>query len=345
MEYKGRYKIFTQSLVKTYSLDKKHRKVSIKNFIKPECIEKLFLDVPKDIEKKIISIVNHIARAKEKDKPVMIFSGAHLVKNGLSLLLIDLIKRDIITFVSGNGAIAIHDFEIALLGKTSEDVVKTLPMGKFGMAYEFNYINKALAIGNDYSLGLGESLGKMICDSGFCSKVLSQLNKGNESIEFLYPEISLLATCYKKKVPFTIHAGIGTDVTDQQPSFDGEAKGGCSARDFLIYTNEITKISQGGVILNIGSAVTGPEVLLKATSMAANIGKAPKKIITADFDIREEALNKNTEESNTKYYYRDQKSVVNRIPQAFGGKGYYVQGNQIKTFPLLYKKIIERIFK
>ena len=137
--------------------------------------------------------------------------------------------------------------------------------------------------------------------------------------------------------------GIGTDVIDQHPSFDGQAKGGCSGRDFLIYTREAAKFGQGGFVFNIGSSVTGPEVLLKAVSMAANTGCNPGELVTADFDVREYEPKQSVDESSQGYYFRDQKSVVTRIPQAFGGKGFYVQGNQKQTFPFLYKKIVNAL--
>jgi hypothetical protein len=130
-------------------------------------------------------------------------------------------------------------------------------------------------------------------------------------------------------------------VIDQHPSFDGRAKGGCSGRDFLIYTNEIAGLTDGGVVLNIGSAVTGPEVLLKAVSIAANTGSVQNGIFTADFDLRDRDPAAMSDESSQGYYFRDQKSVVTRIPESFAGKGFYIQGNQKQTFPLLYKKTIQ----
>jgi hypothetical protein len=143
-------------------------------------------------------------------------------------------------------------------------------------------------------------------------------------------------------VPFTVHAGIGTDVIDQHPTFDGQAKGGCSGRDFLLYTQAVTNLCAGGIVLNIGSAVTGPEVLLKAVSMAANVGKAPRDILTVDFDLRRYDPGQMTDEAAQGYYFRDQKSIVTRIPQAFGGRGLYIQGDQRVTFPSLYREILRR---
>jgi hypothetical protein len=181
----------------------------------------------------------------------------------------------------------------------------------------------------------------MICEPEFCAAVLEC--SGGNSIEFNHPEASLLAAAYNADVPFTIHVGIGTDVIDQHPSFSGEAKGGCSGRDFLIFTEEIAHMTEGGVILNIGSAVTGPEVVLKAVSMAANKGRTPDKIVCADFDIRPYKPASMTDESSEGYYFRDQKSIVTRIPDSFGGKGMYIQGNQKVTVPYLYRKLVNSI--
>jgi hypothetical protein len=222
-------------------------------------------------------------------------------------------------------------------------VPAALDRGRFGMAYEFAYLNMALSVGNQQKLGFGESLGRMIADETFRKQLFALALKDGSIQEFRHPEVSVLAACYRRGVPFTVHAGIGTDVIDQHPSFDGQAKGGCSGRDFLIYTDEVTKLTKGGVVLNIGSAVTGPEVLLKAVSMAANVGAVPHGILAADFDLREHEPGQMGDESAQGYYFRDQKSVVTRIPQAFGGRGLYIQGDQKKTFPLLYRTIIEAL--
>jgi hypothetical protein len=200
----------------------------------------------------------------------------------------------------------------------------------------------ALSVGNQQKLGFGEALGRMICDHAFGAQVLALVATEGSVSQFRHPEISVLAACYRHEIPFTVHAGIGTDVIDQHPTFDGQAKGGCSGRDFLNYTNEVAALANGGVVLNLGSAVTGPEVLLKAVSMAANVGSVPRDILTADFDLRRHVPGPMTDESAPGYYFRDQKSVVTRIPQAFRGKGLYICGDQKRTFPLLYSKIIER---
>ncbi len=341
MEYKGKYQTFDPNNIQTYPISTRDNKVHIDDLLEPSKVDSLQFDVKPETEKNLRMLAKHLVELREKDLPVILFTGAHLIKNGLGLLLADLVEIDLLTCVAGNMATSIHDFELAMIGQTSEYVPQALEKGQFGMAYEFAYINTALKFGNDYKLGLGESLGKMITDWDFREEVLKIVWKAGAPRSFQFTDKSVLATCYRKNIPFTIHAGIGTDVTDQHVSFDGKAKGGCSGRDFLIYTHEIEKLSRGGMVFNIGSAVTGPEVFLKAASMTGNVNKVPKGIITADFDIRSFDRSHITNESKTGYYYRDQKSIVVRVPEAYGGKGYYVEGNQKQTFPLFYKYIME----
>jgi hypothetical protein len=343
MEYEGRYKAFDAARIRTYPLSTRSNKVKLSDLVFPKDVAALALDLPEKLQDDIRAVAEAVVAARHEKKPVIFFTGAHLIKNGLGPLVVDLVERGAVTLVAGNGATAIHDFELALVGETSENVPAALDKGQFGMAYEFAYINMALSVGNQQKLGYGESLGRMICDEKFRRSVLALVLKEDAVSQFQHPEVSVLAACYRRKIPFTVHAGIGTDVIDQHPSFDGQAKGGCSGRDFLVYTHEVTKLTKGGVVLNIGSAVTGPEVLLKAVSMAANVDRVPHGILTADFDLREHEARQMSDESAPGYYFRDQKSVVTRIPQAFGGGGLYIQGEQKQTFPFLYKSIIEAL--
>ena len=343
MEYQGKYNIFDPSKIKTYPLSTRTNKVRQEDILRPSDVDKMVFDLPAETVGQISALAREIVSGYKENRPFIFFTGAHLIKNGLAALLADLVERSVVTLIAGNGATSIHDFELALKGETSEYVPQALEKGQFGMAYEFCYINTAISLGNRYKLGFGESLGKMICDESFRSEVLSVVARDDSPREFSYPSTSALAACYNNNIPFTVHVGIGTDVIVQHPSFDGQAIGGCSGRDFLIYVNEISKFTDGGIVINLGSAVTGPEVLLKAVSMAANIGKIPRGIVTADFDLRSRVPGEMTDESAQHYYFRDQKSVVNRVPQAFEGKGYYIQGNQKQTLPLLYRKIIEEI--
>ena len=341
MEYNGKFEIFDPNRIQTYPVKGRNNKVKFDDLIFPEKVNALNIIISKEMEERIEDLAKDMISAKEKGHPVMLFTGGHLIKNGLSLLLGDLIKKNIFTLVSGNGSTSIHDFELGLIGETSEYVPQALEKGEFGMAYEFNYINAALIVGDIYDLGYGESVGKMICDRSFRNEVEEVLGQKENSIKFAYSDLSIQTVCYENNIPFTVHVGIGTDVIDQHPYFDGRAKGGCSGRDFLMYTNEIAKLENGGVILNVGSAVTGPEVFLKAASMAGNVGNVPNKIITANFDLRTYDPEDFTKEDRVGYYYRDQKSIVTRVPDAYNGKGYYIGGNQLNTFPVLYKKLME----
>jgi len=341
MEYKGRYKAFDASQIETYPVATRSNKVKLGNLVFPRDVAGRSFDVPQQVRQDVRAVAEAVVAARRAGKPVILFTGAHLIKNGLGPLLLDLVERDCVTLVAGNGATTIHDFELALIGETSENVPAALDKGLFGMAYEFGYINTALSVGNEQKLGYGESLGRMICEESFRRQVLSRIAQADSPSNFLHPEVSVLAACYRRRGPFTVHVGIGTDVIDPHPSFDGQAKGGCSGREFLLYTNEVTKLTEGGDVLNVGSAVTGPEVLLKAVSMAANGGCVPHGILAANFDLRMHEPRQMTNESAPCYYFRDQKCVVTRIPEAFGGRGLYVQGDQKQTIPLLYQQITE----
>ena len=341
MDYSGRYNAFDLGRVNTYPLNTRLNKVTLDDLVRPEDVDDIALELPGKTCDEIEDIAWAIVSSRQAGRPVVIFTGAHLIKNGLGPLLAEMVKRGLVSLVAGNCAAAIHDFELALIGQTSENVPDALSKGRFGMAREFAYFNYAMSVGNKYKLGLGESLGRTICDEDFRREVLASAAEGDLPDTFAHPEVSLLVACYENNVPFTIHVGIGTDVVDQHPSFDGQAKGGCSGRDFLIYTNEIAGLTNGGVVLNIASAVTGPEVLLKAVSIAANTGSVPNGILTADFDLRDRDPGAMSDESSQGYYFRDQKSVVTRIPHSFAGKGFYIQGNEKQTFPLLYKKTIQ----
>ena len=327
MDYKGKYSIFDFSQIDTYPIAERPNKVKEEDLVVPE--EILRSEITYENENLDI-VAEQIVSARSEGKPVIWMMGAHPVKLGLAPLINDLIQRDVITLVATNAAGAIHDFELALIGETSENVPNALPEGKFGMAYETGkYMNDALAYGSALQLGFGESLARMIRGEAFPYR-----------LDFPHKTWSIVYTGYEANVPVTVHASLGTDIIDQHPNFDGCAKGGCSGRDFGIYAAEVCRLTDGGVVLNIGSAVTGPEVFLKSVSMAANVGKVPRGIITADFDIRPVDLGHMRDESQYSYYFRDAKSVVTRIPEAFGGKGYYIQGHFMQTIPALYQRIV-----
>ncbi len=249
------------------------------------------------------ALVRDIAAARRKHKPVIFMMGAHVIKVGLSPLLIDLMERGIITAIALNGAGIIHDSELALFGTTSEDVAANLFDGTFGMAKETGeFINNAVKRGREARLGLGESVGKSLLEA----------KAPNLSV-------SIVARAYQMGIPVTVHVGIGTDIIHQQPSADGAAIGELSHRDFRILAQHLTDLD-GGVVLNIGSAVVLPEVFLKALTVARNLGHPCKAFTTANFDMIQ--------------HYRPRLNVVTR-PTMGGGQGYTFTGHHEIMIPLL----------
>ena len=325
-EYQGAYDCLDLSAVHTAPLAERPNKVTLGDLVRLDQVT-----APDEAleDEALGAVADAVRAARAAGLPVIGFVGAHPVKLGLSPLLIDLMERRLLTHVAGNGATAIHDFELALIGQTSENVPNALPRGRFGMAAETGALmNDAIAAGYDRGLGLGEALGRLILGQAMPEKA-----------PFQHPEVSLLAAGVRLGIPATIHVGIGTDIIDQHPSFDGAAKGGASGFDFRVYAASVAGLTRGGVVLNIGSAVTGPEVLLKAVSIAANIGRPPGPITAANFDLRPVVPDDVTDEDKPTYYFRDNKSVATRIPAAFGGTGHYVRGHFRDTLTALYKRL------
>ena len=330
MEYKGRFDIFDFSRIKTYPIAERPNKFKATDMIRLDQVlaAPLMFDSPE-----LRAVAQAVLDARAHAKPVIWMMGAHPVKLGLTPILIDLVERGLLTLVACNCAATIHDFELALIAETSENVPNALPAGKFGMAYETGkYMNDALAHGDSLSLGFGESLARMILGEEFPYRV-----------DCPHKQLSFIARTYQKGLPVTVHATMGTDIIDQHPNFDGRAKGGTSARDFGIYCAEVRKMTEGGVVLNVGSAVTGPEVLLKTVSMVSNVGSPCHGLITGDFDMRLADFDEARDESKPTYYFRHIKSVVTRIPEAFGGQGYYVRGLFEQTLPALYQLLLRHM--
>jgi hypothetical protein len=239
-------------------------------------------------------------------------AGAHVIKCGLSPVLRELLKRKIITCICLNGAGIIHDFEIAFGGKTSEDVGCSLKNGSFGMAKETAvFINEAAKEGVLEGLGLGYSIASKIAKA-----------------KLPYKDYSLLYQAYKYKVPVCVYLAIGTDIIHQHPSFNAALSAEGSYRDFKLFTEEISHLNEGGVVLNFGSAVILPEVFLKALNLARNLGCRVKNFTTANFDML--------------YHYRPAQNVVTR-PVQCGGKGFYIVGHQEIMLPILAQAVLEKI--
>jgi len=256
-------------------------------------------------------LARRIRQSRAADRPVVMMMGAHVVKCGLSLLVIDLMKRGIVTHVAGNGAVSIHDFEMALIGETSEDVATSIRDGSFGMAEETGrMMNEAINASRE---GYGKAVGRLIVER-----------------ELPYAEYSILAGGFRLGVPVTIHVAIGTDIIHQHPACDGAKLGAATYHDFRVYTTTIAD-SADGVILNFGSAVILPEVFLKALSISRNLGHPAAPITTANFEIRRGLSN---------WYYRPTKNVVDR-PTQDGGKGFNFLVDHRVSVPALHSLLTE----
>ena len=304
--------------VKTISIKGRKSKVTPKDFAKPLAAKASFSDFADSlpqilIAKDLRALVKDIVSAYVKKKPVILMMGAHVVKVGLSPLIVDLLKRGVITHVAMNSAASIHDVETAMWGQTSEDVSANLMDGTFGMSKETgDFINTALVKGmKETTDGYGETLAR---------KIIALKGRSRS--------VSILAACYELGIPVTVHAAIGTDIIHQQATMDGAATGELSFRDFKVFVNSIKNLINGGVALNFGSAVIMPEVFLKALTVARNLGYKAKGFSTANFDMIRQ--------------YRPQMNVVERPTQKYG-RGYNFTGHHEIMFPLLAAMIKSKL--
>jgi hypothetical protein len=302
--------------VRTYPLKSRKSKVSIKVFGRPYHGRHRitpFIDSLPDIlaARDLKAVIGAVVRARAKKRPVILGMGAHLTKVGLNPILIDLMERGVITALAVNGAVIIHDFELAMAGKTSEDVEEQLDSGAFGMAEETGrYLNEAIIKGVSQGLGIGASVGRWIQESKAPNK-----------------PYSLLASGYRLGIPVTVHVAVGTDIIHMHPSVSGAALGDGSLLDFRLLASVVAQL-EGGVYLNIGSAVILPEVFLKALTLVRNVGHAVNRFTTVNLDFIQQ--------------YRPITNVVRR-PTQKGGRGFSLIGHHEIMVPLLAAGIIEQI--
>ena len=314
---KNPLKPIDMSSIKTYPLESRINKVSVRDFATlPESeidLSPFLASLPNILKgQDFLALVDDIVTASENEKPVIVMMGGHVIKCGLTPLLIDLVKRRVITGFAFNGASSIHDFEIALIGETSEDVSAYIQTGQFGMWEETGRLmNQAIQHAADTDIGIGEALGKQLV-----------------GMDSPYNAYSLLATGVQYDVPITVHVAIGTDIIHQHPSADGAAIGAASFTDFRLLTTLVTDLEGGGVVLNLGSAVILPEVFLKALTIARNLGHTVSHFTTVNFDMNQQ--------------YRPVENVVKR-PTEMGGKGYTFTGHHELMIPLLVQAIKSRL--
>jgi hypothetical protein len=269
-----------------------------------------------------------MAAARRNRRSLMLVMGAHVLRAGVSRFLIDAMERGLITHIAMNGAGPIHDWEFALIGKTTESVARYIKSGEFGLWEETGRMNDVIRTGARDGLGLGEALGRAILEGPFPHK-----------------DISVLAAGVRLRIPITVHVGVGYDILHEHPNCDGAALGKTSYQDFLAFTENVTRL-EGGVLLNFGSAVMGPEVYLKALSMARNVahqqGSEIRHFTTGVFDLV--PLEGNTREqapkTDPRYYYRPWKTILVRTV-ADGGESFYIQGDHRQTFPHLYREALK----
>jgi hypothetical protein len=273
-------------------------------------------------------LYRRILRAREKGAAVLMMMGAHVIRAGTAPYLLKLMERGLITHFALNGAGAIHDFEFAEIGATTESVAKYISEGQFGLWEEDGRFNEAVNEGASEGLGFGEAVGRYI-----------------EERQFPFRRYSLLAGAYRAGTPITVHVGIGCDIVHEHPSFDGAAAGQASYTDFLIYARTVQNL-ENGVFLNFGSAVIGPEVYLKCLSMARNVahqrGEKIANFTTAVFDLQPlegQDLHTAPPKADPRYYFRPWKTILARTV-ADGGEGYYVQGAHRDTVPALAAKLL-----
>jgi len=266
------------------------------------------------VARDFVRVIDAIAQAKQRDRAVVVMLGGHVVKTGLAPLLIDLMRRGIITHLAMNGSAAIHDYEIARFGGTSEDVAAGLRDGTFGMAEETGRgLNDAFTAGMREKLGMGESIAVAL-----------------ESIaELAHPELSVILGAHRLGLQVTVHAALGAEIIHQHPAANGAAIGDTSHRDFRRLAASLPFLHDGGVVLNLGSAVIMPEVFLKALTIARNLGAGkPTDFTTCDLDMQR--------------HYRPRVNVVQR-PTLEGGNGYEITGHHELMVPLLAWGVVEKL--
>ena len=284
-------------------------------------------DAPPFAHPAIPVLAERMRAAREAGASVIALLGGHVIRAGVAAHLIDLMERGLLTHVGMNGGAAIHDSELALIGATTESVARYVAEGQFGLWTETGGVNDAAAAAAADDIGLGEALGRAI-----------------EAGALPHRAHSVLAAAYRLGVPATVHVGVGYDIVHAHPSCDGAALGAASYNDFLVFAESVRGL-EGGVFLNFGSAVMGPEVYLKALSMARNVahqeGARIRAFTTAVFDLADLGdVSAEADKSDARYYFRPFKTILLRTV-ADGGESHYVRGPHRATVPALHRALTE----
>lgn len=314
----SKYKVFDRSRLKIKPLAERANDLGLDNWLQ------LGDPTPTFEHPDLTLVAERLKKAKQRGSARILILGAHLLRAGVNLHIIDLMERGLFSHIALNGAGAIHDYELALMGATTESVARYIRSGEFGLWKETAVLNDWVRQAD--GLGFGEAVGRRIQESTFPHR-----------------DLSVLAAAYRLSVPATVHVGIGYDIIHEHPNFDGAAAGEASYRDFLIFANTVESL-EGGVMLSFGSAVMAPEVYLKALSMSRNVahqqGREIRHFTTAVFDLMPIPGDFHTELPKTEpaYYFRPRKTILIRTV-ADGGESYYFSGNHRATFPALWRAL------
>jgi hypothetical protein len=269
------------------------------------------------------AIAQRLQAAKDRGAARILMMGAHVLRAGVNRFLIDWIERGVITHIAFNGAGAIHDYELARIGATTESVARYIRSGEFGLWTETGELNNVIVEAAAEGLGLGENVGRHI-----------------EASAYPYKELSVFAAAYRNNIPATVHAGIGYDILHEHPNCDGAAVGAASYRDFLIFAKSVENL-EGGVMLSFGSAIMAPEVYLKALAMARNVAhqqdRFVKNFTTGVFDMVPIGgdIHRELPKSDPGYYFRPHKTILVRTV-VDGGESFYFCGDHRATVPALW---------
>ncbi|MCW5981877.1 MAG: hypothetical protein KIT09_27580 [Bryobacteraceae bacterium] len=319
---KSKYEIFDRGRLRVKPLAERKHDLEIGWWLE------LWDEAPPFAHPDLKTIAERLGEAKRRGAARILMMGAHLIRAGVSRHIIDLVERGFIDHIAMNGAGAIHDWELARIGATTESVARYIRTGEFGLWRETGELNDAINKAAELGLGLGENAGRRIAES-----------------DFPHRELSVLAAAYRRSTPVTVHVGIGYDILHEHPNCDGAALGAASYRDFLIFARTVERL-EGGVLLSFGSAIMAPEVYLKALAMARNVAhqeeREIRRFVTAIFDVAPIAGDVHREPTKAEpgYYFRPHKTMLVRTV-ADGGESYYFRGDHRATFPALHGTLQE----
>lgn len=316
----SRYPIFDRSTLTLAPLAGRRHDLNLASLLPLAPVERRFTEMT--------TFAGHIKSARAAGCSSLMLIGGHVIRSGVQNYIIDLMRRGFITCIAMNGAGVIHDFELSLIGATTESVAHYIRTGEFGFWEETSRLNEIIARAAEEDLGLGEAVGKYILDS-----------------DLPYRESSILAQAYRLGIPVTVHVGVGYDIIHQHPNCDGAALGKASYRDFLIFAQQVASLS-GGVVMNFGSAVMGPEIFLKALAMARNQARNNGATVTGfstlvcDLKPLPDTYRTEIAKSDPLYYFRPWKTLLVRTC-SISGQSYYVRGEHRQTIPALWTALTE----